>query len=186
MSKIEETLGLRSLEEALRDQRGPESVEAEEEDDYDPFTLPAEFDRALVMQVNTATKEAIAASLLSGKDTDERLNELYDSLMEKAETMARLAMELDPGKAPRAFEVMNQIYKNAMDAVTSKRDHELKTLRHMLDQQKFEHEKNADAGAAVGATDAVVAVMTTADMVRNFRKALDEAPPAEPRTSPSE
>jgi hypothetical protein len=99
--------------------------------------------------------------------------------------MVSLALELDPGKAPRAFEVMNGIIKNAMDAVTSKRDHELKTMRLMLEQQKFEHEKNSAGGVPVsGETNATVSVMTTADLVRQFRNEMEAAPSASVSSAP--
>ncbi len=182
---IEDALGLRPMNEALKEQEENLPVSQEDEDDYDPYSLPVDFDAALRQQIDTATQDKIAEQMLSGKDTEEKLDELFEILKEKAETMADLAMELDPGKAPRAFEVMNQIFKNAMDAVTSKRDHQLKTLKLILDQKKFEHERsNVDPTAIPG--DRIVATMTTADLVRDFRKALNEAPNTETRTSPSE
>ena len=178
------------MEDALREQRGEDPLEempdfAANTDEYDPFTLPKDFDRSLALRVDTASQAAIGEKLLSGKDTDEKLDDLYEKLVDHGETLARLAMELDPGKAPRAFEVMNAIYKNAMDAVTSKRDHELKTMRLMLDQKKLDHEINANPVEPIGETEAVVAVMTTADLVRKFRKEMEEAPSTEARLDPT-
>jgi hypothetical protein len=193
MSEIENTLGLRSMEEALRDfQRANEPTtepyedESESDEDYDPFSLPAALNSAHDIQIDAHTRTNLGEKMLAGRDTEDRLDAMHDQLVGHAETLAQLAMELDPGKAPRAFEVLNAIMKNAMDAVTSKRDHELKTLRLILDQQKFEHDKNSNDGAPVGVTDSVVAVMTTADMVRNFRRELDAAPSAEASTTPTD
>jgi hypothetical protein len=193
MSEIENTLGLRSMEDALRDFQGARSASPESdidetdiEEDYDPFTLPAALNSAHDVKISEHVRSDLGERMLAGRDAEERLDSMHDSLIGHAETLVRLAMELDPGKAPRAFEVANAIIKNAMDAVNSKRDHELKTLRLMLDQQKFEHDKNSNDGAPVGVTDSVVAVMTTADMVRNFRRELDSAPAAETRTTPTD
>lgn len=172
------------MEEAMKDME-PEFSD-DQEDDYDPFKLPEELRRSMDFEITQGARENLGEKMLSGQDTEEKLDKMHDILMEHADTMARLAVELDPGKAPRAFEVMNGIIKNAMDAVNSKRDHELKTLRLMLDQQKFEHDRNSSDSSPQAAGDQVVAVMTTADLVRSFRKEMEAAPVAEPRETPSD
>ena len=174
MSKIEDTLGLRPISEAL----------AETNEEIDPYNLPAEFMAELDSQIETAEQTASEQAYLNGDSTSRELDNLYHTLTDKAETLAELAMELEPGKAPRAFEVMNQIYKNAMDAVTAKRDFELKAMKLALDREKLEHDKGNSPVSENKLK--VVEVMTTADMIRSFRKEMAEAKEVEARTAPSD
>jgi hypothetical protein len=176
MNKIENTLGLRPISEALADVEGTAFDDA--------YNLPEEFMASLDAQINQADDKATQLAMLNGDSTSKELDTLYHTLTDKAETLAELAMELEPGKAPRAFEVMNQIYKNAMDAVTAKRDFELKAMKLMLEREKLEMDRGLNTHQEDGPK--VVSVITTADLIRQYRKDIEDAKEVDARTTPTD
>lgn len=182
---IEDTLGLRSMEDALK-AMNQDAAADDEFADYDPYSLPDGLDQGLAQFEESANELLAVERREMGLDTEEKLDDIYGILMQKAETMAQLALEVEPARAARAFEVMNQIIKNAMDAATTKRDLQLKHMKHILDQQKFEFDKNNTDSSSSGMTAEIVAVSTTADLVRSFKKAMEEAPSAEASDKPSD
>jgi len=201
---IENTLGLRSLEEALAQfgaspkSLGTASQEivpvdepADEADQYEYDDDPI-LDQKIALSMDRERREVIADELLNGADTERDLDDVSYRLIRHAETMAELALELDPGRAPRAFEVTNALLKNHMDAVISKRELRLKTMKVLQDQRKLElderkleleerkHAGKSDSDENPDVIQAHATVISSADLLRTLHaemKDLHKEPP---------
>lgn len=130
MSKITDTLGMRSLEEIMADTEEPEIEEEEAENNLPTVPEPSNSDSQLM-----------TGKQMQGLDHSKRMDDLHAETLDVARKMVDLGMNIDPTKAPRLFEVANQIFKTALDSANSKRDSELKLMKLIQDQQKLDIDK---------------------------------------------
>jgi len=84
------------------------------------------------------TAELITVAEMKAQEHGQSMDKLYDELLGHAREMTELALNLDPARSPRMFEVAEKFYKSAMDAKNSKRDAQLKMMKVLQDQRKLE------------------------------------------------
>jgi hypothetical protein len=75
---------------------------------------------------------------LEGRDHGKKCDVVYEEGLDNARKIVDLAFNIDPARAPRAFEVAANFYKLALDAADSKRKAQLQAKELMLKQQKLE------------------------------------------------
>lgn len=85
---------------------------------------------------------------LSGEDHAKAMDAIHDETLDYAQKVMDLGFNIDPARAPRMFEVATGLYKTAIDAKNSKMEAKLKAMQLMLNQQKFELEKQQITGQA--------------------------------------
>lgn len=115
--RLTETLGIPSLEEVLANIQPEETEEPQ---------VPA-------VQSDVLISRDELKSTSHGKAMDS----LYEEVLGHAKKVADLGFDLDPARAPRMFEVANQLYKTALDAKESKRDAELKLFKLIQEERRL-------------------------------------------------
>lgn len=86
-----------------------------------------------------AAMERAADNLtLEGRDHGEKCDTVHDEAIDNARKIVDLGFNIDPARAPRAFEVAANFYKLALDAANSKRDAQFKAKELLLKQQKLD------------------------------------------------
>lgn len=144
MSKgITDTLGMRSLEEIMAETETEEETPETEEPEANVPAVPA-----------NATPDLITTQQMRGVDHAKRMDDLYSETLDVARKIVDMGMNIDPAKAPRMFEVANQLFKTAQDSAVSKREAELKLMQLIQTQQKIEIERKRLA-AELGDKDAI-------------------------------
>lgn len=74
-------------------------------------------------------------------DHSHEMDVAHDEMIKHARQMVELALDLDPARSPRMFEVAATFYKTAVDAKISKRDAQLKLMKLMQTQKKLDLEE---------------------------------------------
>jgi hypothetical protein len=104
-----------------------EEAEMEEKEEANLPALPG-----------TATPDLITTQQMRGIDHSKRMDDLFTETLDVARKIVDMGMNIDPSKAPRMFEVANQLFKTAQDSADSKREAELKLMQLIQTQQKIE------------------------------------------------
>lgn len=130
MSKgITDSLNMRSLEDIMaetdQEEIGDELAEIDEDDEQ-------------VHNTPTAGTDLITSKQMRGSEHGKRMDEIYSEAIDVARQIVDMGMNIDPAKAPRMFEVANQLFKTAQDSADSKRDSELQLMKLIQNQQKLE------------------------------------------------
>jgi hypothetical protein len=71
-------------------------------------------------------------------DHSQEMDDAHDEALKHAREIVELALELDPARSPRMFEVAAIFYKTAVDAKISKRDAQLKLMKLIQTQKKLD------------------------------------------------
>jgi hypothetical protein len=131
MSKgIADTLNMKTLEELLAETEA-DNFEDMVEETVEETQLPAA----------PAENALMTVKQMKGSAHAEAMDELYHETLDVARKIVDMGMNIDPAKAPRMFEVANQLFKTAQDSAISKRDAELKLMKLIQDQKKLEIEQ---------------------------------------------
>lgn len=158
-------LGIPTLEEILQETSG----EAEETEEgvvgYEAEGGHEEGEEApqgKALEVASKVHDLITHHELKAATHGKKMDALHTEVLQHARQVAELGFDLDPARAPRMFEVANQLYKTALDAESSKRDAELKLFQLVQNQRKLELEEkkvNKELGVIGDASEASVVVI---------------------------
>lgn len=108
--------------------------------------------------------------LVSGRDHADKTNTIYDEAIDHARKVFDLGYNMDPARAPRAFEVAGTLMKVALDAINSKRDAQLRAKDLMLKQQKLDIERRLASGQETATIDAqAVVVEDRNELIKRLR-----------------
>lgn len=131
---LDNAFGLPHLDDLLKEE-GVLPARAEEAPPVDT--------QAIVAGLHRAQK---AVDMMDGTDHAKSMDEIFAETLDHARKVADLGYNIDPARAPRMFEVATGLFKVALDAKNSKRDAQLKAMQLMINQQKFELEKQQMTG----------------------------------------
>jgi flagellar basal body rod protein FlgB len=134
---IEHTLNLPSMEDILKSTEPTGDADAE---------LELEFDNAInEAALSSAVALADAAdrhlAIQDGDGHSQAMDEIHKETLKTARDLVDLGFNVDQRSAATIFEKANMMYKTALDAKSTKRDMQLKTMKLMLDQRKMELEE---------------------------------------------
>lgn len=128
--KLAETLGIPSLEE-LRLEAEQVDIDLEEETEVEEI-------KNVPMSLKDKVQDLISHHEMKAANHGKAMDEIHDTVLDHANKVADLGFDMDPARAPRMFEVANQLYKTAIDAKHSKRDAELKLFKLIQDERKLQ------------------------------------------------
>lgn len=151
---LSDTLGLPSLEDALREQGAlPPAREPEYEDD----------DEQAAEDISARAAKRLAE--VGGEDHANAMDKLHGEVMQHARDLMDLGFNMEHARARGIFEQAANFYKIGLDAKNSKRDAQLKAMRLVLDQRRVEIEERraaSETGEPVGGAT-VTGVLLTSD-----------------------
>lgn len=110
------------------------------------FDLPSLSDVLAETETETETGDIVPAesSVESPEkiaaDHSESADTIYKETLQTAKDITELALDMDPARAPRMFEVAAQYYKLALEAKNSKSDQSLKLAKLIIEERKLNHE----------------------------------------------
>lgn len=168
MSKgLTDSLNMRSLEEILEETEETEEVVVVEE--ALPVIAPPE-------------GALMSTDQMKGLEHSKKMDEIYVETLEVARKVVDMGMNIDPMKAPRMFEVANQLFKTAQDSAISKRDSELKLMKLIQDQKKIdiEHRRlSAELGDRDSISGDVIMVEDRNKLLAMLKQQKKTPPPAD-------
>lgn len=146
--KLEETLDLPSLSEALEKAKENKQEEKDVAEEAEALELQETLSHLRESQPSTAEgfKQALdAASTLENavarhaefKEHDDEMNEVSEEAMESYQTLMDYAMNCTPAHAGKIFETATQMLTIAMNARNSKSDKKLKVWRLQIEQARL-------------------------------------------------
>jgi len=166
---IENVLGLPSMEEILKTTEPTPDVNIITDIDINEQELAA-----VLKMAETAGNNL---EILDGAhDHNVSMDEIHEKTLKHADELMDLGFNVDQRSAATIFEKANMLYKTALDAKSSKRDSQLKTMKLMLEKRKLDLEEKRlkhEMGDVAVDADAFIVDDRNA-LIKLMREAKDE------------
>lgn len=166
---IENVLGLPSMEEILK------TTEPTPDVNIDTYVDINEQELAAVLKMAETAGNNL--EILDGaQDHNISMDEIHEKTLKHADELMDLGFNVDQRSAATIFEKANMLYKTALDAKSSKRDSQLKTMKLMLEKRKLDLEEKRlkhEMGDVAVDADAFIVDDRNA-LIKLMREAKDE------------